>query len=723
MCHCILFLMFFLKIFFINYKYIFVIIISQQVMGEERNPRETVRQINQVSQDWMMEILNVNKELLDVHAVIAKDEESTTNCMMGTKKTNKRHLMCVGSIVNVQHVLTSATCIQEATYIRHNLKAPLVVVVGLLKPKPQVIRVNNYEVHPQHIAFPYNSQHSMHNIAVIKLACRIATEHFTPIELPRAPFTELCPNDNCMVAIIRKVGKTSNVIYDTWAKHIPPVTRGKRGLTETTIELQNNNNLKTPPVNIQEKLRETLVNPRPLKLNAEQDILSNNISQTTITKKLSKMTKSMAVKNNVKEKRNFSLQNVPEVSSTANVKNNNSVIDEYAIQGDSDRNDKVRLFSTRASDGFQGCPQSGSPVMFGKVQAALVSVSCDDRQPGTPWKYTDIFSNLDWIEKETDTWHNDTKSRADSSLGCTTCIYNFFIDLTGPNETDNCTDLNEFNDKSTNYKICASNYQQENMKNHYSRSISDNKLYNSLSEKFSKFYENTLKNKKSLDNQLNNKTRHNSDSTNKNSKNNFDADVTKANAKLPAKIFDTVVKNLKSKDFRKTIETFQKNNDYKNSKAKSKKLKKIIGNKNSQTNQKGFHNIENKNDYLGKKNFYRDDNKEKKLQLDSHREKIMNEPNKNENLLSKKHESKIDKTPMNAFDYSMIKKMINSQPSIDYNNPLVKKFHNLRMFLARLQKSTADKHQEIRQTPMIGKPIEILPYGRFFNPPIKIHEK
>lgn len=83
-------------------------------------------------------------------------------------------------------------------------------------------------------------------------------------------------------------------------------------MTETTIELQNNNNLKTPPVNIQEKLRETLVNPRPLKLNAEQDILSNNISQTTITKKLSKMTKSMAVKNNVKEKRNFSLQNVLE---------------------------------------------------------------------------------------------------------------------------------------------------------------------------------------------------------------------------------------------------------------------------------------------------------------------------------------------------------------------------------------------------------------------------
>lgn len=33
---------------------------------------------------------------------------------------NKRHLMCVGSIVNVQHVLTSATCIQEATYIRYD---------------------------------------------------------------------------------------------------------------------------------------------------------------------------------------------------------------------------------------------------------------------------------------------------------------------------------------------------------------------------------------------------------------------------------------------------------------------------------------------------------------------------------------------------------------------------------------------------------------------------
>lgn len=45
-----------------------------------------------------------------------------------------------------------------------------------------------------------------------------------------------------------------------------------------------------------------------------------------------------------------------------------NIIDEYTFQGDSNGNNKARLFSIRASDGFQGCPQSGSPVMFGNIQ-------------------------------------------------------------------------------------------------------------------------------------------------------------------------------------------------------------------------------------------------------------------------------------------------------------------------------------------------------------------
>lgn len=77
----------FLIIMFVLIHLMFIVAIAQQVKGEERNQRETVREISELRQDWMKEILNVNKELLDVQAVIAKDEESTTNCMTGTRKT------------------------------------------------------------------------------------------------------------------------------------------------------------------------------------------------------------------------------------------------------------------------------------------------------------------------------------------------------------------------------------------------------------------------------------------------------------------------------------------------------------------------------------------------------------------------------------------------------------------------------------------------------------
>lgn len=77
-------------------------------------------------------------------------------------------------------------------------------------------------------------------------------------------------------------------------------------MTETTIELENNNTFKTPPANIEEKLNEMLVAQRRVKLNAKQDILPNNINQTVTG--FSKMEKSMPVKI-AKEKRNFAIFN------------------------------------------------------------------------------------------------------------------------------------------------------------------------------------------------------------------------------------------------------------------------------------------------------------------------------------------------------------------------------------------------------------------------------
>ena len=56
------------------------------------------------------------------------------------------------------------------------------------------------------------------------------------------------------------------------------------------------------------------------------------------------------------------------ISTTANI------ADQYVFEGDPDKNDKVRKFSVRASDGFQGCPQTGTPVMRERVQVNIQNI-------------------------------------------------------------------------------------------------------------------------------------------------------------------------------------------------------------------------------------------------------------------------------------------------------------------------------------------------------------
>lgn len=311
-----------------------------------------------------------------------------------------------------------------------------------------------------------------------------------------------------------------------------------------------------------------------------------------------------------------------------------------------------------------------------------MSVSCDDRQPGTPWKYTDIYSNLEWIRKITGVMINASVSRSpsDSVFGCTTCIYNFFIDLTGPNETLNCTDV----DILTNNKFCASNYEKQD----YSRSIITQKTrYSRLTET----NQNQLNESKSKINQ-NRKLQPNSHKSFRN----FIQRI------LQAKNLKHMKNNYNREELSKDGKNGKKGKNYQTVTGESKRKES-----DSEKNRK-FMKLNKINENVTKEE---DNTNERGIKLKSIDE---NFPNKSKNGNRLKKQVEIDKTPINEFDYSMMK-TIKSQPSIDYNL-LENKFHNLRMLLARLQKSMPAK--EIRQTSMIGKPIRILPYGRIFNPTI-----
>lgn len=334
-----------------------------------------------------------------------------------------------------------------------------------------------------------------------------------------------------------------------------------------------------------------------------------------------------------------------------------------------------------------------------------MSVSCDDRQPETPWKYTDIFSNLDWIEKETETWMKDPNNRSSLTPGCSTCIYNFFIDLTGPNDTVNCTNLDDYNEKSSNYKFCASNYEKE-VKNHL-RSILPIKSNPSLKEKLNENNQQFFKlnfpvnfeRSVILQNQSN-KKRDNGETALFNKQNN----ELKKNVKKYIQNFQEPRKNVKKVHGKNFKDSKQGQNDFQKGKSGNFQKTKMDKKGDILKNDKGSNfrtmQIVPQKVYLGNKNLYRNNNEGlgKQFQNDGLKNMKMN----NEIRLKKQ----IDKSSMN--DYPRVK-TINSQQSIDYNL-LANKFHNLRLLLARLQNSTPGKER-----PLIGKPIQILSHDRPFN--------
>ncbi|XP_033225754.1 uncharacterized protein LOC117178437 [Belonocnema kinseyi] len=667
-----------LLVFFLDFllKNVECSVISYQVKNskttQERKKRETINQSN--SSNWIKPISDVNQDLLNVQAIIAKDEKMKDNCMTGSQNTENRHLMCAGSILTDRHILTSASCMHEATHIRHNLKAPLVVVIAPLKPDLQVIRVHSYKVHPKHDIFPevypHNHLHIRHNIAVIKLACSIKPQHLTKIRLPKAPYTEICSSDNCMVAVLRKVGKTSLVIYDTRAKQIPWTSRKRRSI-EMAEDLRNDSNTEILSANIREKLVDTSKIQETLLLfdkREAQELLPLDKLGIVIS----------GMKNNFSFSPNEAIIQQREVLSTSGgISMATNIANQHVFQGDSDQNKRQRLFSVRASDGVQGCPQLGSPVMFDRIQAALIATSCDDRQPGAFWKYTDIYSNSEWIVGQTsDLSIQNSKIESLESdkfavKGCSTCIYNFFIDLTGSNDGTNCSDLNR---NSNHFKMCASHKGRKRMnkqnsipkKDETSRNL---QLQNPPKQRGVRQYEinGEIRNKENENVKKTQKLHEKSSKINKHLLKNDDKNLTtdiptdydKGVGRGPAMDFDQDF----DKDFDKKFQDeFQKDlqRDFKN-----------------YFNRKYDSGIRHK--------FENDDN------LRNIKKPIENRL-RNENSGNQDHES-LKENGYKNLNSSKVVETMNPQESNDYN-PLSKKFRNLRKVLARIHKSIPDKNIE-----------------------------
>ncbi|KAG8037560.1 hypothetical protein G9C98_005770 [Cotesia typhae] len=160
---------------------------------------------------WMMKMGDIKEDLLGIQAVVVKDEDAEAACSEGKMKSRRRFLMCAGSILHRNRILTTASCLHEAMHIKHNIRAPLAVVIAPLRTSIQVIRVAEYKIHPKHNTNPYSPDHTKHNIAILSLACRISTVNYNKIYLPTEPMTHICTEENCVIAVYTKTRHTAIV--------------------------------------------------------------------------------------------------------------------------------------------------------------------------------------------------------------------------------------------------------------------------------------------------------------------------------------------------------------------------------------------------------------------------------------------------------------------------------------------------------------------------------
>ncbi|XP_011312273.1 uncharacterized protein [Fopius arisanus] len=169
---------------------------------------------------WMLRAGIINNDLINIQAIIVKDEDADMVCNKGERKSERRHLMCAGSILNENHVLTSASCLHEALHIRENIRGALAVAIVPWKSTVQIIKVAEYRIHPKHNTNPYSSSYVKHNVAILSLACDIEPENYHRIELPNRPMINFCNNRNCIVAIYKIVGYSSHVVSQNIAPNL-----------------------------------------------------------------------------------------------------------------------------------------------------------------------------------------------------------------------------------------------------------------------------------------------------------------------------------------------------------------------------------------------------------------------------------------------------------------------------------------------------------------------
>ncbi|XP_043274772.1 uncharacterized protein [Venturia canescens] len=320
----------------------------------------------------------------------------------------------------------------------------------------EIIRVEEYRIHDKHNSYPLAPTFVKNNLAILKLACDIGKENFHKIVLPRKPFFKECRNEKCFVMVFRRMRKTNWVMFQMYAPNTTESNRSKKETTMNDVDTK-----ETRKYRINEIIKNHRNDERFKRKLAEPPNFASFYESQEPTKIKAPSTNLTLVSTSPNSLVHQATAATPTVLP---VTDNSSLpkaigLDDDEIASFSDFIDSGasrRTILPRSLGKRFGCAHTGAPVMLDGTQCAITVVPCDNRQTGSEWAYADLYENLDWINQVQEDWSTEDNSiipaappRASgdpfanhSSKTCSTCIFNFFIDL-------GCKDKKRCGNKST----------------------------------------------------------------------------------------------------------------------------------------------------------------------------------------------------------------------------------------------------------------------------------
>ncbi|XP_058790024.1 uncharacterized protein LOC131663570 [Phymastichus coffea] len=174
---------------------------------------------------WIKSEIDGTDDFLEMHAFVVRDEDIPECDTPADKVAKGRYFMCSGVILDERHVLTSATCMNQAHIHKYHTEAYLAVLIGALGVENSyVIKIAHYEIHPRYVPDPNSIRHATNNIAVLRLSCPIPRKYVVVPKLPSKRFQDiahLCCPGRCKLSTVIKNSENQRIIRLITLKHLP----------------------------------------------------------------------------------------------------------------------------------------------------------------------------------------------------------------------------------------------------------------------------------------------------------------------------------------------------------------------------------------------------------------------------------------------------------------------------------------------------------------------